>query len=147
MKHNILSRIVAYLLFMALSCGISSCESNNGDIGDLYATWNVGRVTIDGTDDPDYDGNVSWAFQSNILWMVAVLDHEQTDNCYATWALQDDGKVMTIDLSHGYLAELSSLPWGTVVHMSVVTHTNDSLTLSYINKAGETVVYYLKKLV
>lgn len=141
-----LSRAIAAVLTAIVAITVTSCE-NNGDIGDLYATWNLERVTIDGVDDQDYNGDVSWSFQSNLLWMIAVLDHEQTESCYASWELQDDGKVMTLDLSRGYLSALASLPWGSTVSLEVVTHTSDTLTLKYVNNSNQTLVYYLKKLV
>lgn len=126
---------------------LTACHSNNGDIGDLYATWNLVDVRVDGVSDPDYGHDVSWSFQSRIIWMIAVMEHEQSNEAYASWEWQDDGHVMSIDLGHAYLEQLRSLPWGTVTRFAVLEHTSDRLTLSYVNNTGETVVYYFKKLI
>lgn len=146
MKHTIY-RIIAGIMVTLTLAALSSCQTNNGDIGDLYATWNLTKVTIDGEKDPTYHGNVTWSFQSNIVWMIAVLDHEETATCYASWELGDGDKAMALSLTYGRLEQLESLPWGSVVTMTVETYTSDTLTLRYINNSGQTLVYYFKKLV
>ena len=69
---------------------VASCTTNNGDIGPWFGTWRVTKITTDGVDDADYQGNMFFKFQSTVFEMLLVHDDHGTENRFGIW--NDDGK-------------------------------------------------------
>ena len=54
-----------------LAClAMTGCTHNDGDIGEWFGEWHLQSIEIDGAADADYDGDVLWKFQNNIVDMV-----------------------------------------------------------------------------
>ncbi len=91
-------RGVVMVLFAAIVlCG---CH-NEGDSGMWSGTWYLERITVDGSVEMSYKGNMFWKFQADVIDMVETDDemHEHQDH-YGTWSASDDDRVLTLDFSH-----------------------------------------------
>ena len=65
-----MKRIIIYSLLTIFSLTfLPSCQ-NNGDIGPWYGMWKLTSLTIDGEEDPAYEGNVFWKFQTGVVQMI-----------------------------------------------------------------------------
>lgn len=138
-----------------LMCG---CTHNNGDIGDLFGTWKLENITIDGAADEAYGNNIVWKFQSSIIEMQQVDDalHESL-NSYGTWSRPADG-VMKLDFTHtdnsypepgaAHYSPLPAthLPKAQVIALDILELNGSKMKLRYIDAdASTTIEYYFKK--
>ena len=58
-------RLLMIILPLLLFC---SCRMNNGDIGDLFGSWLLYSMTVDGQTPEDFDAEETfWEFQNNII--------------------------------------------------------------------------------
>lgn len=92
--------IKSLLTMMVLMASLNSCMQHNGYIGDLFGTWHLTSMTIDGTDDPAYQGNAFFQFQDEVVRIVIVRPHQDTDAVFGSWTRTDE----TLDLNFGHTA-------------------------------------------
>ena len=71
----IIRKLAVVLVSVMVMTGISSCTRNNGDIGPWFGTWKLTEITVDGTSDAGYEGNIFWKFQNDVFEMVRVNQH------------------------------------------------------------------------
>ena len=89
----IIRKLAVALVSVMVMTGISSCTRNNGDIGPWFGTWKLTEITVDGTSDAGYEGNIFWKFQNDVFEMVRVNQDDvesYADTHYATWN-EDNG--------------------------------------------------------
>lgn len=81
-----------YLICMAaLLLVAAGCTQNNGRIGHWFGQWKVERVVVDGVDDPDYEGNAFFCFQSKVFGVRVSYPEEFSGNMYyGRWEERDD---------------------------------------------------------
>ena len=93
-----LTRIISIIL---LALSLNACTHNNGDIGDLFGTWKLQSITINGESDSTYQSNVLWKFQSSIISMVKVDDttHSKAES-WGTWSYSNDDTQLVLDFTH-----------------------------------------------
>lgn len=91
------ARNIIIAAFLAvLACG---CTHNNGDIGQWYGQWKLESIEADGVPVAEYEGNMFWAFQNNVLNLDMVQDEGLSHLMrWATWS--QDGKTLLIDFRH-----------------------------------------------
>lgn len=138
--------------------GFASCTHNSGDIGDLFGTWKLEKITIDGEADQSYDGNILWKFQSSIIEMQQVDDtlHE-TFNSHGSWS-RPSGGVLALDFTHtdnanpepgsaGYSPlPATHLPSACKIDMDLLQLDGSIMKLRYIDLSTTAVYeYYFKK--
>lgn len=143
---------------MVALVALNGCTHNNGDIGDLFGTWKLEEITVDGQADGAYGDNIVWKFQSSIIEMQQVNEalHE-TLNSFGTWSRPQDG-VMRLDFTHtdndnpepgslGYSPlPATHLPAGCVINLDVLQLNGSKMRLRYIDEASaEVYEYYFKK--
>lgn len=81
---------IALVLFIVGLCG---CTRNNGDIGPWFGTWKLTEITIDGTPEASYGGNVFWKFQNDVFVMLRRNmnpNESSAENRYGTWSESND---------------------------------------------------------
>lgn len=150
--------LINVVALWALALALAGCTHNNGDIGDLFGTWKLEKMMIDGDIDTDYDGDIVWKFQSSIIEMQQVdgIYHE-TFNSFGTWTRPADG-VLKLDFTHtdtdhpspGFdkYSPLQStrLPRAQVIELDVLELNGSKMRLRYIDaSASMTIEYYFKK--
>ena len=85
-----------YLLLLFLPLIAGSCTQNNGRIGNLFGSWVLESLTVDGAPEdlsgPDY---TSLAFQSNIACFTYYDGDFSTTRVYCTWVKTDN--IITFD--------------------------------------------------
>jgi hypothetical protein len=150
--------IIRYLLLAVAVATLSGCTHNDGDIGDLFGTWKLTSMTVDGADDTAYQGNIVWKFQSSILQMQATdeVAHTATYGT-GTWSRPQDG-ILSLDFTHtdklnpepGSVTysplPATHLPAGAVSRLTIDNLCGGSMTLTYVDPSqGTTVIYNFKK--
>ena len=147
-----MKRKIIYSLLTVLSLTfLLSCQ-NNGDIGPWYGMWKLTSLTIDGEEDPDYNGNVFWKFQTGVVQMVRYYNNSGT--CTGTWK----EKSGTLELTYIYSDDLNEeasrkystltgmhLPSTGVIPLEIVKRPSSTMVLKYRSEEGVTYVYTFKK--
>ena len=88
-------KLAAMFVMILVMTGFCGCTRNNGDIGPWFGTWKLTEITIDGTADAGYKGNIFWKFQNDVFEMVRVNTNSvdtYADTHYATWN-EDNGYI------------------------------------------------------
>jgi len=152
------------LLVFALMCMLlaTGCTRNNGDIGKWFGTWHLTEITADGRPEADYDGNIFWKFQNDIISMVRVNTApamNTRDQVWGTWS-EGDG---TLSLRFDYSDNANSvenaadgkgiyvpfaethIPYGGVTMLRIEQQKGDAVRLSYTGEDGTEYGYFLKK--
>lgn len=138
-----------------MSVILGSCTHNNGDIGPWFGEWKLTTITVDGTPDAGYDGNIFWAFQTTVIEMLSA-DNETTGDYrqrWGTWA--QDGTTLTLNFTHSdndnpagsdkYIPfPETGLPAG-VSKLDIVSLSSSEIKLNYTADDGKTYGYLLKK--
>lgn len=142
------------LTLTTLLLTLSGCTRHNGDIGPYFGTWHVEKIEADGKEDDEYNDNLFFKFQSDVICMVVVNDAAHTRNEYwGTWS--EDGNVLTLTYTysddktqpgHSQYAPpaISHLPAG-VSKLDIVRLKGDEMQLKYVSPNEITYKYYLKK--
>lgn len=96
-----MKRIIRLSLILAvIATAFAGCTQNNGDISPWFGYWRMTSLTIDGEPAPDYDGNITWSFQSNIVFINTGLPYHEYDEGVGTWSAE--GSTLTIDFTHSH---------------------------------------------
>lgn len=97
-----LPRILLGLLLTVTILVTPSCTHNGGDLGGLFGTWHLDRITIDGQPDTAYDGTIIWKFQFDVVAMMPTDDAEhQRFEGWGTWSFAPgDRNVLLLHYIH-----------------------------------------------
>lgn len=154
----ITKKIISTLHIITL-CGVllilSSCNSNNGDIGPWYGHWKLTEIRINGEVDTQYEGNIFWAFQNSVVQMTQIHTTVDYDSRWGSWS--QTGDELTLDFGHhDNLSESDpSTAWRysppaathleagiNKLHIDKLSSSNIQLT--YSAPDGNVYTYYLK---
>ncbi len=145
--------ILALMFFMM----ISSCTRNNGDIGPWFGTWHLESILVDGTPEVNYENNIFWAFQSEVIFLTRVpVDKpgshtvekrfgtwRETDGIlYLKFAYNDDKD--TEGYQYHAFDELH-FPYGSETPLSILKAPGRTAVLQYNAPDGHTYTYTIKK--
>ena len=145
MKKKILFAIAATAI-------IAACTHNDGNIGDWFGAWKLREITINGTPDAAYGGNMFWKFQSATI-EICVLDeyHGRTDS-WGSWeeVTSSSGKVLRLNFTHSdndhpvgsskySPPKVTHLPAATISDLDVLQLNSKNLHLRYV--APDATVY------
>lgn len=132
---------------------LTGCMQHNGNIGDWFGTWKLESMSVDGVDSPDYDGNIFFQFQTDVVRMVEV-DTERPATrreCFGRW--NENDRTLTLDFSYtadGMGSLFEPVP-ASLMHKGVNTLNVDSQSSKrmqwtmLLHDPDRTVTYYLKK--
>ena len=143
--------IIYYLLTIFSLAFLPSCQ-NNGDIGPWYGMWKLTSLTINGEEDPAYDGNVFWKFQTGVVQMIRYYNNAGT--CTGTWKEKSGTLELTYVYSDDANVEASKkystldgmhLPATGVIPLEIVKRPSSKMVLKYRSEEGVTYVYTFKK--
>ncbi len=77
------------LIILLIVITTLSCTHNNGDIGELFGSWYLESIEIDGVDSSSYEGDIFFAFQNSVTTMTQVDDYNTTTTIYGDWSRSD----------------------------------------------------------
>ncbi len=140
------------ILLLTVCFSLMGCMQHNGHIGDWFGTWKLTSMEIDGVENDEYQGNIFFQFQSNIVRIVEV--DTKTSNKFkdgfGTWSQEG----ATLVLNFGYTADNTS-PYvpPTIIDFTRdknVIHISESSSKSMVwtyqkPDSGTTITYRLKK--
>ncbi len=153
-------RRVGVVAALAFACLLAGCTRNNGDIGDWFGTWQMTEVTANGTADKDYEKNVFWKFQNNVIALLRVNtgagDHSRSQ-VWGTW--EDADGYLYLDFTYSgdstpddpngtyqYIPlEETHLPYGEVSALKIESREGDEMRLKYQAADGVVYMYTLNK--
>lgn len=135
----------------------TSCLQNNGQIGPWYGMWKLTSLTINGVDDPEYEGNVFWKFQTGIVQMIEYdVENESSITSTGTW--KEKGNVLELtyeysddshqdpETSQKYTTLIGMhLPSTGVINLDINKKPGSSMKLTYRAEDGTAYVYTFKK--
>ena len=147
-----IKRIIFSLTALVLM--MCACTSHNGDIGPYFGTWHVEKMAIDGDDDANYDDNLFFKFQGDVICMVVVNDAAHTRAEYwGTWSECDDK--LTLNYTYGddntkpgygrYAPPAASHLPGGITILDIIKLKGGKMQLRYVSNEDVTYNYYLKK--
>lgn len=147
--HHIIITILALI-------GLSSCTHNNGDIGPWFGTWKVAEITINGSPDSSYAGNLFWSFQTSVIGMTEINPTLGVTTAESWGSWEQQGDILRLNFtntddanpeqgSSKYSPRPSShLPVG-VSELQILSLSSSAVSLRYIASDGSIYEYSLKK--
>lgn len=147
-----MNKIIKALLPIFILSIFSSCQ-NNGNIGDWYGMWKLQSITIDGVDDPEYEPNVFWKFQTGVIQMVRYSETSGSTGT-GTWKEKNGILELTYEYSDNSNPEASRkystlsgmhLPATGVIPLEITKKPSSSMILTYRAEDGTNYVYTFKK--
>lgn len=147
-----------FIVLLIIALTFNACTHNNGDIGELFGTWKLQSITIDGEIDSSYDNNVLWKFQSSIMSMIRANDstHNRLET-WGTWSYANDDTQLELNFTHtdndnpkpgstkySPLPE-TYLPKATIFTLDIIKLNNSEMILVYHSIDGKEYRYKFKK--
>lgn len=121
-----------------------SCTQNNGNIGELFGSWYVESIEIDGEQSASYDGDIFFAFQNSVTTMTQVSEYNSTTTRYGSWSKEDNILYLTYAdtdypplLATGFIAGINAC--------EIIQLTSNTLILEYTNADAQLYRYQLTK--
>ncbi len=121
---------------------LGSCLQNNGHIGHWFGQWKVERITIDGTDDPEYAGDYFFCFQSGVFGV-----RSSGGITFARWKEDEQTGLINISFEEAYGASgtCKKIYLDNDVTFRLVSHEGKKKVLEQVKDDGKTYTYYLTK--
>ncbi len=150
MKNKIFFPVLFFIYLFA-----ASCTQNNGNIGDLFGSWVLDSMTVDGqVSELPEEYYTTWSFQGEILMVTKVDQYHATDKHYGTFT--HSSSVLTLDFIH----HSDAIPEGTgmysaptwlgfpaagVFNLSVEELSGKNMVLSWTSQSGQNYTYKFSK--
>lgn len=143
------------LMIFAVLC-LGACQMNDGGIGDYFGSWLLHSMTVDGTEDPEFDPETTfWEFQNNIIEISQVSRLYEKTGRWGTWS-EEDGKLL-LDFTHHEngiepgSAHYQAPEWlhftpNEILSLDFVSRSSKNMTLSWSDPEGRKIVYSLRKI-
>lgn len=101
--------LISFLTLMLAS--LSSCMHNDGNIGNLFGTWKIETIAIDGQLDSSYEGDVFVQFQTEVVRLVQVQHNYDHTEYFGSWSRE--GHNLLLDLHYTVDASVTAIPQST----------------------------------
>ena len=82
---------------------MAGCTHNNGDIGLWFGRWQLTEISADGNPLTEYSGNMSWAFQRDIVGITTVTDYHSALETWGQWK-SDDNTYLSLNFDYTWRA-------------------------------------------
>lgn len=129
-----------YRIFLAMAAVVLAfgCTTNNGPHHPIYGMWKVTEIEIDGTPMENYNGNLFFQFQNDVVHMAGL------SYTYGMWKEHDDYKVidMWFELKDQVPAPETHFISDGVNTCKVITLTSSRFVFDMTNSASESVYRY-----
>lgn len=151
-------KYISYLKFIIVAIIVvflpGSCTQNNGDIGEWFGEWKLSSIEINNEPDSQYNNDVLWKFQNNIIEMVVVnsVGHSHSEH-YGTWSANDD----TILLNFTHSDDLNPAGAGrysppqqthlpaAIIDLKILKLSSSEIILQYDAAEDCSIIYTLRK--
>ncbi|MBD5225270.1 MAG: lipocalin family protein [Bacteroidales bacterium] len=136
---------------------LTSCTRNNGDIGPWFGTWHLESIMVDGNPEVEYENNIFWAFQSEVIFLTRVpVDSpgmHTVEKRFGTWREADGTLYLKFAYSdnsdtEGYqyhAFEELHFPYGSETPLSIIKAPGREAVLQYTDADGHVYTYTIKK--
>lgn len=151
-----MNRWKTFILISLTSLFLSHCSYNNGGDTELWGTWHLSSITIDGTEDTAYQQNFFWKFQGDVILIQQLTGaHERYDR-YGTWSLSSNRSRLTINFGHKddeyqpgtgiYQPSPDIYIYQSITTFDILTLNNSTLVLKMTDTETGTIYnYFLEK--
>lgn len=145
-----MKQTIKLFAIMVLAITAAACTHNNGDIGDLFGTWQITGCKVAGID-LRLPGNEYVSFQGDVVNFRQVDEVNKTyiDHGWGNWTRTNDD--LSIILSDNWFnkTNLPEAPTGPSITLHIDSLTPSSMELSYEGKNEGSPIHitvYLKKI-
>ena len=151
-----------WCLVLAVYVMSAGCTRNNGDIGDWFGTWQMTEISVNGVAVGNYEKNIFWQFQNDIINLKKVETGEgehSRDDRWGTW--EESGNLLLLNFTYsddknpvksgesgnGAYAPLreQGIPYGEVSTLTIENRSGSRMVLKYMTADNEAYTYVLKK--
>lgn len=144
---------------ICLCAVMAGCTHNNGDIGLWFGRWQLTEISADRNPLTEYSGNMSWAFQRDIVGITTVTDYHSALETWGQWK-SDDNTYLSLNFDYTwdhpenispsftppailhFPAKHEGEPYPPVM-LDIVEQTSSRMTLTY-HSAADGVLYTYK---
>lgn len=151
---SLISAAVACILLSILG----GCTRNNGDIGILFGTWQLNQIDTDNVPDTDYERNIFWKFQNDLIQLTRVYPEDITPGySYVIGTWNEDNGYLFLNFTHHDgdpegendryrpFSEMH-LPYGIVSALQIEKMTSSEMVLHFTSPDdGQHYTYHLSK--
>lgn len=156
--NKALQKLLPTAFALILIAALSGCTRNNGDIGILFGTWQLDQIDTDNVPDTDYERNIFWKFQNDIIQLTKVYPEAVTpgySSVTGTWN-EDNGYLFMNFTHHDGDPESGNdrylpypemhLPYGVVSALQIEKMTSTEMVLHFTSPDdGQLYTYHLSK--
>lgn len=133
-------------LFLSITLLLSAgCTHNNGDIGPFFGKWKMTKMTIDGEENKDYEGNIFWSYQSTTISMLRVVDDMSSVLTFGNWETNDDYRILNISFPDEIFPPLVETKLPREATLQIIKIKGSEMILQYITHESEIITYYFTK--
>ncbi|MDE7136394.1 MAG: lipocalin-like domain-containing protein [Muribaculaceae bacterium] len=149
-----MKNLISILLFLAVIISTPGCTQNDGDIGPWFGTWRLEQIIIDGTPDNDYNRDIIWKFQADVISMVVVNDVTHTAiSSWGTWTHTDNTLTLNFTYSdtdnpagsYKYAPPAATYLPPAISLLQVVSLSKGEIVLEYVSEQNINYIYKLAK--
>lgn len=137
-RHTSIIALLGILMLLA-----TGCTHNNGDIGPLFGQWKVTTMEGNGTQLPEYAGNMFWSFQSQTIEIKTVGDNHTTRSGFGNWSREGDELLLDFPDTDRQPPAESHLPPQCRLH--IIMLDRGKAIIEYRLPEGGSITYTLKK--
>lgn len=146
-----------YKLLLALfPILLLSCSHNNGGPHELYGTWQLESIEVDGKTVNTYQGNFFWKFQADIILIQEVDDisHSYKDH-FGTYSYSENNNTLTLNFIHSdndnpastgqYAPPQAIFITEPVTVFDIIILKGKTMTLQFTAPSGQQFIYNLSR--
>jgi len=131
------------------------CTHNNGDIGPLFGTWVLDKMTVDGQEANLGPEHTFLQFQGKIV-MAKLIDDRHSLLFYSVGTWEREGDEMFLDYTHhddefeAGTGQYSAPDWlllttNSINRLKVLSLDNKYMRLQFTTQDGRTAIYNFRK--
>lgn len=122
---------------------LTSCMHNDGDIGNLFGTWKIESIAIDGEEDAKYEGDVFVQFQTEVVRLVQVEHNYDYVEYLGSWSREGNNLLLDLhynmDLNDTMILQATRFTKG---ENHIVITTDKSREMTWVM---DNITYHLRK--
>ena len=126
---------------------LTGCMHNNGDIGNFFGVWKVESINIDNEIDNNYNGDIFFLFQSDVVRLVQNRGNYDVTEYYGSWIENDSHLILDFHYYVEQIKETYNLPEITYLqksenHITILSQTAKRMVWQF-NTIDKTITYNL----
>ena len=97
---------------VVIVCGIYMCRARRRRLSDMSGRWQLTEISADGNPLTEYSGNMSWAFQRDIVGITTVTDYHSALETWGQWK-SDDNTYLSLNFDYTCRSQTPPVPSAT----------------------------------